>query len=198
MSCSFSDIPLTLWQFVNVQESHRGANYPASRSVTGALLRACASIVVAGSGLRLTLLPRPGQHSEPGAGSGNVCGTTLAVANAARGLGCRAGSAILAEVGRHSATPLAYQRLTAVGFEPTPLRTGAWSQRLRPLGQTVLTQSLALRSYCCKTEQPHKHLQNWPEEAPQTFKFKYKVAKSDLFLHFCSAVRLRSSAPKTV
>ena len=28
--------------------------------------------------------------------------------------------------------------MTAVGFEPTPLRTGAWSQRLRPLGQTVL------------------------------------------------------------
>jgi hypothetical protein len=25
-----------------------------------------------------------------------------------------------------------------VGFEPTPLRTGAWSQRLRPLGQTVV------------------------------------------------------------
>ena len=28
--------------------------------------------------------------------------------------------------------------LTAVGFEPTPFRTGTWSQRLRPLGQTVL------------------------------------------------------------
>ena len=28
--------------------------------------------------------------------------------------------------------------MTAVGFEPTPLRTGASSQRLRPLGQTVL------------------------------------------------------------
>ena len=28
--------------------------------------------------------------------------------------------------------------LTAVGFEPTPLRTGTLSQRLRPLGQTVL------------------------------------------------------------
>ena len=27
--------------------------------------------------------------------------------------------------------------VTAVGFEPTPLRTGALSQRLRPLGQTV-------------------------------------------------------------
>ncbi len=29
-------------------------------------------------------------------------------------------------------------KVTAVGFEPTPLRTGALSQRLRPLGQTVL------------------------------------------------------------
>ena len=71
--------------------------------------------------------------------------------------------------------------LTAVGFEPTPLRTGALSQRLRPLGQTVLTQWLALRRCCCKTEQPHKRLQNWLEEAPQTFKIKHKVAKSDLF-----------------
>ena len=31
--------------------------------------------------------------------------------------------------------------VTAVGFEPTPLRTGVWSQRLRPLGQTVLKLS---------------------------------------------------------
>ena len=31
-----------------------------------------------------------------------------------------------------------YARVAAVWFEPTPLRTGAWSQRLRPLGQTVL------------------------------------------------------------
>ena len=30
-----------------------------------------------------------------------------------------------------------HKRVTAVGFEPTPLRTGALSQRRRPLGQTV-------------------------------------------------------------
>ena len=30
-----------------------------------------------------------------------------------------------------------------MGFEPTPLRTGAWSQRLRPLGQTVCVMDLA-------------------------------------------------------
>jgi hypothetical protein len=30
------------------------------------------------------------------------------------------------------------RRMTTVGFEPTPLRTGALSQRLRPLGQIVL------------------------------------------------------------
>ena len=29
-------------------------------------------------------------------------------------------------------------KMTAVGFEPTPLRNGALSHRLRPLGQTVL------------------------------------------------------------
>ena len=34
-------------------------------------------------------------------------------------------------------SPLMKSEMTAVGFEPTPLRTGAWSQRLRPLGQTV-------------------------------------------------------------
>ena len=31
--------------------------------------------------------------------------------------------------------------MTAVGFEPTPLRNGALSYRLRPLGQTVLTST---------------------------------------------------------
>ena len=35
-------------------------------------------------------------------------------------------------------------QMTAVGFEPTPLRTGAWSQRLRPLGQTVSGAGWAL------------------------------------------------------
>ena len=35
-------------------------------------------------------------------------------------------------------SPCACRKVTAVGFEPTPLRTGALSQRLRPLGQTVL------------------------------------------------------------
>ena len=33
---------------------------------------------------------------------------------------------------------LHHQPLTAVGFEPTPLRNGALSHRLRPLGQTVM------------------------------------------------------------
>ena len=35
--------------------------------------------------------------------------------------------------------------MAAVGFELTPLRTGAWSQRLRPLGQTVV---LAVHGMC--------------------------------------------------
>ena len=32
--------------------------------------------------------------------------------------------------------------MTAVGFEPTPLRNGALSHRLRPLGQTVLKRKV--------------------------------------------------------
>ena len=50
----------------------------------------------------------------------------------------RTGQGQISVVGRRSASLLASFRLTAVGFEPTPLRTGAWSQRLRPLGQTVM------------------------------------------------------------
>ena len=34
--------------------------------------------------------------------------------------------------------PACQNKVTAVGFEPTPLRNGALSHRLRPLGQTVL------------------------------------------------------------
>ena len=32
------------------------------------------------------------------------------------------------------------KQMTAVGFEPTPFRNGALSHRLRPLGQTVLSE----------------------------------------------------------
>ena len=35
-----------------------------------------------------------------------------------------------------------FSKMTAVGFEPTPLRNGALSHRLRPLGQTVLADWL--------------------------------------------------------
>ena len=51
--------------------------------------------------------------------------------------------------------------MTAVGFERTPLRTGALSQRLRPLGQTVLIAPLA-----SKKSRHQKHpftKQNWPQ-----------------------------------
>ena len=45
------------------------------------------------------------------------------------------------------------KQMTAVGFEPTPLRTGAWSQRLRPLGQTVLTElDVGIIDEMCKKE----------------------------------------------
>ena len=36
--------------------------------------------------------------------------------------------------------------MTAVGFEPTPFRTGALSQRLRPLGQTVLRCRIGMKA----------------------------------------------------
>ena len=38
-------------------------------------------------------------------------------------------------------TPQWIFNVAAVGFEPAPLRTGALSQRLRPLGQTVLSMA---------------------------------------------------------
>ena len=36
--------------------------------------------------------------------------------------------------------------MTAVGFEPTPLRTGTLSQRLRPFGQTVDAMALIVQN----------------------------------------------------
>ena len=42
--------------------------------------------------------------------------------------------------------------MTAVGFEPTPLRTGALSQRLRQLGQTVLRCNAIDNYYQCSRD----------------------------------------------
>ena len=50
--------------------------------------------------------------------------------------------------------------MTAVGFEPTPFRTGAWSQRLRPLGQTVSATLLGLPGQ----ETPSRHAACYGEE----------------------------------
>ena len=38
--------------------------------------------------------------------------------------------------------------MTAMGFEPTPLRNGALSHRLRPLGQTVLNGIQFVSAQC--------------------------------------------------
>ena len=46
----------------------------------------------------------------------------------------------LAILKRRSAGSEALRSVTAVGFEPTPFRNGALSHRLRPLGQTVLSE----------------------------------------------------------
>ena len=45
-------------------------------------------------------------------------------------------------------------KLTPVGFEPTPLRTGALSQRLRPLGQSVLIDVHFLFEKRCRRGRP--------------------------------------------
>ena len=44
-------------------------------------------------------------------------------------------------------------KVTAVGLEPTPFRTGALSQRLRPLGQTVLRTGLEELCNCADSGQ---------------------------------------------
>ena len=41
-----------------------------------------------------------------------------------------------------------YLHLTAVGFEPTPLRDGALSHRLGPLGQTVMPECVGMSQIC--------------------------------------------------
>ena len=50
---------------------------------------------------------------------------------------------------QHTQTQTSYfTYMTPVGFEPTPLRTGALSQRLRPLGKSVLEDvSIAITKY---------------------------------------------------
>ena len=50
---------------------------------------------------------------------------------------------------QHTQTQTSYfTTMTHVGFEPTPLRTGALSQRLRPLGQSILEDvSIAITKY---------------------------------------------------
>ena len=57
--------------------------------------------------------------------------------------------------------------VTAVGFEPTPLRTGAWSQRLRPLGQTVLPKCSALFDIFFKTRRMSKSYKTGSTEKRQ-------------------------------
>ena len=49
-------------------------------------------------------------------------------------------------------------KMTAVGFEPAPFRTGAWSKRLRPLGQTVSATPWAFKF----KEHHHDLPRSWP------------------------------------
>ena len=61
----------------------------------------------------------------------------------------------------------AERQMTAVGFEPTPLRTGAWSQRLRPLGQTVLSKCSAFIDISSKTRRMSKSYKTGSTEKRQ-------------------------------
>lgn len=66
--------------------------------------------------------------------------------------------------------------MTAVGFEPTPLRNGALSHRLRPLGQTVLVHTGA-------TEHTDDHQETT------------KVAWLQPCRHACQAMRMPGVEP---
>ena len=75
----------------------------------------------------------------------------------------------------HSARPLTrlwsplIQLLTALGLEPTPLPTGAWSQRLRPLGQIRRISCLLRFRHCHHAPCAHAQLaqqQHWHEPTP--------------------------------
>ena len=55
-------------------------------------------------------------------------------------------------------------KVTPVGFEPTPLRNGALSHRLRPLGQSVLGTTFWQRNSCYTAvlgDLPHKSRYLW-------------------------------------
>ena len=48
-------------------------------------------------------------------------------------------------------------QMTAIGFEPMPLRTGAWNQRLRPLGKTVVLHWHVFLALPLSHGSPHHH-----------------------------------------
>ena len=54
--------------------------------------------------------------------------------------------------GNQTEIPSHPQKMTPVGFEPTPFRNGALSHRLRPLGQSVLAWQVGVAQslyFCC-------------------------------------------------
>ena len=67
--------------------------------------------------------------------------------------------------------------MTAVELEPTPLRTGALSQRLRPLGQTVLMPYVLIascapiwaRAKCMENLRSNAQLANPPKNLQGSF-----------------------------
>ena len=70
--------------------------------------------------------------------------------------------------------------MTAVGFEPTPLRNGALSHRLRPLGQTVLLYMMKLLVYPRKASSWAKALYKPYEKQLQALYNPRKIMGSTL------------------
>jgi hypothetical protein len=88
--------------------------------------------------------------------------------------------------------------MTPVGFEPTPLRTGALSQRLRPLGQSVLV------SMC---EFPGTYKNDLPSNGPcriglkckpVTSSYKNKLGSEDPSTEIMTPVGFEPTHPKIV
>ena len=75
--------------------------------------------------------------------------------------------------------------MTAVGCEPTPLRTGALSQRLRPLGQTVLNREFEGRALRCSRLQLVEHLCRKGEDSRDLSlgRFQFKKCVSESYEH---------------
>ena len=88
--------------------------------------------------------------------------------------------------------------MTAVGFETTPLRTGAWSQRLRPLGQTVPQRTPFLTGFQASKDPP---LPTGFQSSKNSFLYRIVILKDFLFQRiafFKGSLPLRDCIPESI